>query len=494
MYNSRQREAGRLPENEKSEELEMMKRLFAILLAVAMVLCAMSALAENADADPVLVTVNGEEIRESTEMVKTWKGYLLSQVGSDADEATMQMVNQYALEYTIQYTAAKLGLEKAGLGITQEELDAEKAAMAAEAKAQWDEAVDGIAEEQFGITAASTDEEKAAGRADAINFILTNYGITEEDFTTITDGDVMLNTIYSKAYSNATQGIAVTDEEVEAHFNELVEEDRQLLISTASQMNGDDAELSDEELNKAMAAIYEMYAQYYGYGFMYQPEGYKGITHILLPVEEELLNTWKDLQAKLEEQADEQEATEGTEATDGTEAAPEATAEPVTQEMVDAAKQAILDSVKEKVDEINAKLASGTSFEDLILEYGTDPGMQDEKTRAEGYPVHAGSLVYDQNFTNGAAALQNVGDVSDPVVSQFGVHILHYLRDLPSGAVEFTDEVKQGIYEELLGNKQSEAFNAQMAQWKADAVIEWTEAGESWKIQEEAATEAAGGE
>ena len=57
----------------------MMKRLFAILLAVAMVLCAMSALAENADADPVLVTVNGEEIRESTEMVKTWKGYLLSQ-------------------------------------------------------------------------------------------------------------------------------------------------------------------------------------------------------------------------------------------------------------------------------------------------------------------------------------------------------------------------------------------------------------------------------
>lgn len=472
----------------------MMKRLFAILLAVAMVLCAMSALAENADADPVLVTVNGEEIRESTEMVKTWKGYLLSQADSDADEATLQRLNQYALEYTIQYTAAKLGLEKAGLGITQEELDAKKTEMEAEAKAQWDEAVDGIAEEQFGITAASTDEEKAAGRADAINFILTNYGITEEDFTAITDGDVMLNTIYSKAYSNATQGIAVTDEEVEAHFNELVESDRQLLISTASQMNGDDAELSDEELNKAMAAIYEMYARYYGYGFMYQPEGYKGITHILLPVEEELLNTWKDLQAKLEEQADEQEATEGTEATDGTEAAPEATAEPVTQEMVDAAKQAILDSVKDKVDEINAKLASGTSFEDLILEYGTDPGMQDEKTRAEGYPVHAGSLVYDQNFTNGAAALQNVGDVSDPVVSQLGVHILHYLRDLPGGAVEFTDEVKQGIYEELLGDKQSEAFDAQMAQWKADAVIEWTEAGESWKIQEEAATEAADAE
>lgn len=472
----------------------MMKRLFAILLAVAMVLCAMSALAENADADPVLVTVNGEEIRESTEMVKTWKGYLLSQADSDADEATLQRLNQYALEYTIQYTAAKLGLEKAGLGITQEELDAKKTEMEAEAKAQWDEAVDGIAEEQFGITAASTDEEKAAGRADAINFILTNYGITEEDFTAITDGDVMLNTIYSKAYSNATQGIAVTDEEVEAHFNELVESDRQLLISTASQMNGDDAELSDEELNKAMAAIYEMYARYYGYGFMYQPEGYKGITHILLPVEEELLNTWKDLQAKLEEQADEQEATEGTEATDGTEAAPEATAEPVTQEMVDAAKQAILDSVKDKVDEINAKLASGTSFEDLILEYGTDPGMQDEKTRAEGYPVHAGSLVYDQNFTNGAAALQNVGDVSDPVVSQLGVHILHYLRDLPGGAVEFTDEVKQGIYEELLGDKQSEAFNAQMAQWKADAVIEWTEVGESWKIQEEAATEAADAE
>ena len=42
------------------------------------------------------------------------------------------------------------------------------------------------------------------------------------------------------------------------------------------------------------------------------------------------------------------------------------TPEPVTKEMVVAAEKAILDSVQDKVDEIMAKLESGTSFDDLI--------------------------------------------------------------------------------------------------------------------------------
>ena len=53
-------------------------------------------------------------------------------------------------------------------------------------------------------------------------------------------------------------------------------------------------------------------------------------------------------------------------------ASPTPTPEPVTQEMVDAAEKAILDSVQSTIDEIMAKYEGGTSFDDLIKEYGTD--------------------------------------------------------------------------------------------------------------------------
>ena len=453
----------------------MMKRLCALLTALVMVLCAVSALAENADADPVLVTVNGEEVRESTGLVQSWKNYLLMQVGSDPDAETLQLVNQYSLEYAIEFLVARQNLEKLGLGYTQEELEAEKA----NAKQEWDNVVESIASEQIGVGADATDEEKAAGKADAVNYILENYGYTEDTYMS----EIELNMIYTRAEAYAAADLTVTDEEIEAYFNQLVEADRMTLLEYSGV--GVDNELSEEEINKAMVSVYEMFTNY-GYSFFYTPEGYRGINHILLKVDEELMNAWTDLQAKLEEQAD-----SNAEGTDGTEAAPETTEEPVTQEMVDAAKQAILDSVQDKLNEIKAKLADGASFEDLIVEYGTDPGMEDEERRASGYPIHAGSTSYESNFANAAMALQNVGDVSEPVISQFGVHLLHYVKDLPGGAVDYTDEIKETLKEELISQKTAEAYNAVLEQWLGTAEIVFTEAGEPWKLPEETATEAA---
>ena len=32
--------------------------------------------------------------------------------------------------------------------------------------------------------------------------------------------------------------------------------------------------------------------------------------------------------------------------------------------------------------------------------------------------------------------MEKIGDISEPVVGSYGVHILQYVRDVPSGAVE----------------------------------------------------------
>jgi parvulin-like peptidyl-prolyl isomerase len=138
----------------------------------------------------------------------------------------------------------------------------------------------------------------------------------------------------------------------------------------------------------------------------------------------------------------------------------------VTEEMVEAARQAILDSVQPTVDEIKAKLKDGASFDDLILEYGTDPGMQDEATRKAGYPVHKDSILYDPAFTAGAVALEKVGDVSDPIVGQNGVHILHYLRDIPGGVVELSEEIHEEISDYLKSQKENQVIVEALEAWK----------------------------
>ena len=61
----------------------MMKRVCALLMALVLVLSASAALADEA-ADTLLVTVNGQEIRENDEGLKFWINYLYSQITDPA--------------------------------------------------------------------------------------------------------------------------------------------------------------------------------------------------------------------------------------------------------------------------------------------------------------------------------------------------------------------------------------------------------------------------
>ena len=138
-----------------------------------------------------------------------------------------------------------------------------------------------------------------------------------------------------------------------------------------------------------------------------------------------------------------------------------------------AAADAIVESLKDKIDEIYARLDNGESFESLIPEYGEDPGMTGD-TLQDGYPVHIDSTTYMQEFTDGAFSdkMLNVGDVSDPVVTNYGVHILHYVRDIPGGAVDMTDEMHESICDYLVQTAQS----AQIEAWRDELTVEYTDA------------------
>ena len=498
----------------------MMKKILSILLSLVMVLTAAFAFAESEaaqeapsqaeapavesaaepEAEPaadtqapvLLATVAGEEVYSNHADLEYWINYYMYQLGMSgydtSDPELVQTVNQYSLYNTMRFIvirkkAAELGLDQ----FTDEDL----ASMNEKAKAEWDSIVESYMTE-FGITAESTEEDKSAARADA-EATLLEEGYDEATYISEYVSSEHTNTLINRLRDQVSADVTVTDEDVQAYYNDLVQED----METYGQDIG----------------TYEFYTQYYQQPSYYTPEGYRAVNHILLAVDETLLNNWKDLTARYEEQLSasedltdvevpeeetpedevpaEEEPAEAEPAVPETpappaeaEATPAPTAEPVTEEMVKAAEQAILDSVQPTVDEIMAKREQGVSFDDLILEYGTDPGMQDAATRANGYLVHKDSILWDPAFTAAAMELEKVGDVSKPFVGQYGVHILQYLKDVPGGAAELTDEMKEEFRSSLLDEKKDAALNTALEQWMQEADIVYTAEGEAWKLPE----------
>ena len=82
--------------------------------------------------------------------------------------------------------------------------------------------------------------------------------------------------------------------------------------------------------------------------------------------------------------------------------------------------------------------------------------------------------MWDPAFTQAAFSVEKVGDVAQPVVGSYGVHIVCYHRDVPSGAIELTEELKNNLRAELISTKEGELFNNTMAAWMEEAKIEYT--------------------
>ncbi len=93
-------------------------------------------------------------------------------------------------------------------------------------------------------------------------------------------------------------------------------------------------------------------------------------------------------------------------------AAPQTTTVPLTDEEKAAKKQT--------AEDVLARAKAGEDFDKLVADFGEDPGMD---SSPQGYVVYKGSGMVEP-FETAALALQNVGDVSDIVESDFGYHIL----------------------------------------------------------------------
>lgn len=393
--------------------MKMITKLLALCLALAL-LCGV-ALADPLDPDTVVMSVGDQQY---TALNLDNMAYMLYSDGYSETYPDYDM----AVEALIQNTLYRLMIEDGGYNnFTAEETQA----FENEANATWDKYLDNYVNYYL---SEDTDEAREQLRGQAVEFF-NSQGLSLDDLIE----ELESQAASERLQNDLTQGYEPTEAEINEIFDQL-------------------APLYQAEFENNVGS-YEIYIMQTGNESLYVPEGYRAIIHILLEVDSDLLDAYMSAQNALEEAESAEE--------------PDEAAIAAARQTKDDALAAVLASRQDVIDEIYDRLEKGESFQTLIAEYGTDPGMQQEEMLKTGYLVHKDSIRYDSAFTEGAfqEGMQQPGDVSQPVVGQFGIHILYYLDDVPGGAI-MTDSVHDEIAEVLVSQNLNTALNAAFEEWE----------------------------
>jgi parvulin-like peptidyl-prolyl isomerase len=112
-----------------------------------------------------------------------------------------------------------------------------------------------------------------------------------------------------------------------------------------------------------------------------------------------------------------------------------------------------LDKTKAEADKLHDELENGASFATLAKEHSEDPGSKDQGgklTVSKGQTVEA--------FDKAAFSL-DTNQISDPVKTQYGYHIIQPLTDVKKGRVTPFTDVRTQIKSQLLQQKKSDAVS-----------------------------------
>lgn len=367
------------------------------------------------DGEPVVVAEFDGGTVLSSEVVDPYNDALAMQVFNygDADAVSGDVLDQVLRELVAEKV---LYLRAQELGLTElSEADLADIEANAEAYYQDQRAFYSSSVDTTGMT-----EEEASAAID--DYLLNDVGISVEGLIDEEKASFWIQ----KLYNHVTKDVAVSDEAITAAYDELLAAQQELFAD------------SDE---------YE-YAAMIGDPITYNLEGYRRIKHILLSFESsDAANQAYDLMASIAQLN------------------PETDMDQITglQTQLDAL-YADLDAAAES---IIAELNAGADFDALIEQYGDDEAMMFEPTKSMGYYVSADSTQWDPAFLEGCMMLEEPGQVSTPVHSVSGVHIIQYVADIQPGSVP-VDSVRDAIAELLLADLQETAYEDQINAWLSD--------------------------
>lgn len=216
----------------------------------------------------------------------------------------------------------------------------------------------------------------------------------------------------------------------------------------------------------------------------YTPEGYRAIRQILLKYPQEAVDALavdrtkvekaaKALSAALTKLAEAAAKAEDWSELDAPRADYDAANDVLLaaqREYRDRRQSVTMPLVQDTIDRIYAGLEAGIDFKTMIPRFSDDTSEQNVTGR--GYPLHAESEGWPTEFIEAGMALKAPGDVSRPVLTEKGVHILYYDADIPSGDHVLTREEKDLLNQSALYYYQTLALEELFETWKKDYIIE----------------------
>lgn len=429
-------------------------KLSALMLALMLALtgCSLIEIDQEMDMAEVVATVGEAKITKG-DVIDVYNyqveymDYLYSYYGMSMTDEDVESIKDDVIEYYIELELLKQKAAELNLTDFSDEFFAEADAAASE------EFEDMIAEHAEHVATDGLTEE--AAREAVIQHLAeegTTLEIIQKTYRDTTVADLVRNHVIAS--------VEVTEDEIQAAYEAKIAE--------------------DEETYSGSTYLYETH-QTYGETIAWNPEGYRTVKHILFQLSEEQTTALSELEAQLLDVeagiAALNTAEEAApEATADPEALPEKTIDELNAEKAELEKQIadkeaeILASFKEKTDAVYARLEAGEEFDALMAELGEDPGMQEEPSMSKGYYVSAASTIWDTNFRDAAMAIEAVGEVSEPILSGSGVHIIYYNSDVIPGAVDI-ETLREELTAEALTAKQDEAYVAQYEEWKKGVTI-----------------------
>ena len=456
----------------------MRKKLFLLLLLVASIAlsgCALVVKDPVRDAQQVIVDVNGTTIDKQTvsQLVTDYKNntlnyyaQLYSMYGLPFSESSVDLST--AEQDVIDNKVEELVLDQKFASLPELALTAEDEAEILEhAEEEYNRLLDQVKTQFLSDSGLEGDELTAAAQACALE---VDARYTLDYFK----DHARTERIQEKLREYAIKDVAITEDEIKAEFDTRV----------------NSAKTSYESDITAFGT-----AANNGETIYYRPAGYRYVKQILVGFPDDLnsalttansaVTTAQNALTTAQKAVDDNNAAMNAEGvTAETKAELEGKAAEL-QAALDAAK-ADLDektaaaekakadafaAIQPTVDEVMAKIAAGEDFDALMEQYNTDPGMKREPGKTNGYAVCAGFTPFETAFVDAAMALQNVGDVSEPVKSDsYGYYIIRYQSDIAEGAVAL-DDVHSGIESELLSAKQDETYDSTVDQWISEANV-----------------------
>ena len=448
----------------------MRKRvILAFMLVFALVAassCSLIIKDEEVDKQTPIIEVVGKtftkaEVNEQVEAVMDYEEYMYSMYGISydrTDASTISMAQDSAIDAMVQQAVLEKKAADLGLDVLSDE---EKAEVEESVDSTYTLYSDSVKSAYFADTELEGEELDAAVEAKMAELA---YPTREELVESETNAKVL-----EKVRDEAVKDVTVSEEELQEAYNTHVE--------SAMTTYGNSPSSYGTDVQNG-ATIY------------YVPAGYRYVKHILIEFTDEDSQAISDLESQISEKQTElttaqnsltdlgEDASADDEATAQNRATLTETVDTCTTEIADLetqladAKEAAYAAIQPTVDEVLEKIAAGEDFDALIEQYGQDPGMESSPAKEDGYPVSADSTNWVAEFRDAAMALANVGDVSEPVRSEYGIHIIKYVSDAAEGEVGL-DAVRDALESEVLTQKQDEAYNAAVEAWveEADAKI-----------------------